>query len=80
MSRAVYEIDEGPRAGRFVVAQWIERNACYVADMTTQSKRLTGCSQVSSRTLRGLAASANVRTYASRPGANRALRRAQDWE
>jgi hypothetical protein len=80
VSRAVYEIDEGPNAGRFVVAQWLESNACYVADMTTHAKRLTGCSQVSSRTLRGIAGASGVTVYRSRASAQRALRRAQEWE
>ena len=61
--------------GRWVIARWLESNACYVADMTVESRRLTGASQVRARTIDGISSSPNVKRYRSRAAAIRALRR-----
>jgi hypothetical protein len=61
--------------GRWVVAQWLERNATYIASMTPSARRLTGCSQVSARTVDGIASDPCVQTYTTRAGALRAARR-----
>lgn len=76
MNREIYEDSRG----RFVICQYDERNGNYVADMTAQSQRLTGCWQVSARTVDGISTSANVQRYASRASARRALRRMESQE
>ena len=71
----VYKIDEGPLAGMFIIAEWNDRNSNYVANMTSQARRMTGCSQVFARTLAEVAASPNVRTYHRLSDANKALQK-----
>ncbi len=80
VSAAVYEVTEGPHAGGFVIAEWSDRSANYTASMTAASARLTGCSGVFARTIRGIAESANVQVYATAASARRALRRAVEVE
>lgn len=65
--------------GRWVVAHWSEGNACYIASMTSVGRRLTGCSQVSARSVEGIARDGNVATYASRASAVRAATREYGW-
>lgn len=62
------------RPGQWVVAQRDSRSATWTASMSTRARRLTGCSQVSSRTLAGLADDGSVRRYASRASALRSCR------
>lgn len=59
-------------SGRWVLAQHDARNANWIASMTPRARRLTGCSQVSARTLEGIARDGCVQTYASRASAIRA--------
>ena len=61
-------------SGRYVLAAWSDRNAQWPADMSSSAARLTGCSQVSARTLAGIAGDPCVTKYASRSSAVRALR------
>src|SRR6478736_5277540 len=68
----VYQLENG----RFIVAQWLERNACYVAGLTPDVRRVSGCSQSSSRTLEGLS---GVQTYKTRASAERARKRDHGW-
>jgi hypothetical protein len=62
------------RPGQWVVAQRDARSATWTASMAPRSRRLTGCSQVSSRTLYGIADDGTVATYASRASALRSCR------
>lgn len=62
------------RPGQWIVAQRDSRTATWTASMSTRARRLTGCSQVSSRTLAGLADDGSVRRYASRASALRSCR------
>ena len=63
-------------AGRYAVAQYDERGHTWIASMTDAARRRTGCSQVSSSTVRGIMTDPCVRTYASLASARRALRAA----
>ncbi len=49
--------------GRFALAQWDARNLNWIADMTREAKRLTGCSQVSARTEKGIITDSCVQRY-----------------
>ena len=66
--------------GRFVVAQWLKQNASYVASMTRSAQRLSGCSQVSSRTIAGIYSDPCVVSYKRRSDAIRAAAKTYDWE
>jgi hypothetical protein len=55
--------------GRFYVAQHLPQNAQFIAPMTKRAQRLTGCSQVSARTIAGIASDPNVYSYKSRSSA-----------
>ena len=61
------------RPGKWIVAQRDARSATWTASMSTRARRITGCSQVFSRDLDGLANTA-VATYASRASALRSCR------
>lgn len=61
-------------SGRWIVAQHDARNANWIASMTPRAQRLTGCSQVSARTLQAVASDGNVQTYATKAAALRACR------
>ena len=62
------------RPGRWVVAQRDSRSATWTASMSPRARRITGCSQVSSPTLAGIADDGAVATYASRGSALRSCR------
>lgn len=55
--------------GRFYVAQHLPQSAQFIAPMTRRAMRLTGCSQVSARTIAGIASDPNVYSYKSRSSA-----------
>lgn len=55
--------------GRFYIAQHLPQNAQFIAPMTRRAMRLTGCSQVSARSLAGIASDPNVYSYKSRSAA-----------
>lgn len=61
--------------GRFVIAQHVGGD--YIASMHPQARRVTGCSQVSARTIDALARDGNVPTYSTRASAVRAMRRSE---
>jgi len=59
-------------SGRWVVASHDARTHNWTASMTPRTQRLTGCSQVSARSLNGIARDGSVQTYTTRAGAVRA--------
>jgi len=68
------------RPGQWVVAQRDSRTATWTASMSPRSQRLSGCSQVSSRSLCGIADDGSVRRYASRASAVRSAKQQIEWE
>ena len=68
------------RPGAWIVAQRDSRSATWIAAMAPRSQRLSGCSQVSSRTLAGLADDGTVATFASRASAVRSAKQQIEWE
>lgn len=75
MAYGIYMTDDG----RYIIAQHDERNHNYVANMHARGRRVTGCSQVSGRTIEALAGDGNVTVYRSLSAARRAFKRDGWW-
>lgn len=61
---SVYQIDEGPRAGRYIRARWDEQRGQYTSSDIRSDAATQGYQYSYARTLHGLAA-VGVRTYAT---------------
>lgn len=72
-ARAIARYVHETPSGRFVIAEWSERNACYLADMSRRARRSTGCHTVSAKSITGIACDPCVTKYTTRASAIRAL-------